>query len=48
MAFSMTCPPCGAVLRAETQDELVDLVIDHAKREHDTDLDADHVRAQFT
>jgi predicted small metal-binding protein len=43
MAKEVTCPPCGETLRAETDEDLVQKVQQHAKNEHGTDLTADHI-----
>ena len=32
--FSVVCPPCGARFEAETEDEFVRIVADHAKANH--------------
>lgn len=45
MAKEVTCPPCGEVIRAESDDELVSKVQQHAKERHDTDLERDHILA---
>lgn len=43
MAKEVTCPPCGEVIRAESDDELVSKVQQHAKEQHETDLDREHI-----
>ncbi len=41
-SLSVTCPPCGQVLTADTEDELVRIVQEHAGTEHGHTLsDAD-------
>lgn len=40
---SVTCPACGGVIGADTQAELVKLVQDHAKKDHQMDLSAEKV-----
>jgi AcrR family transcriptional regulator len=47
MSKSLTCGPCGTVLTAETEEELVDTVLAHA-REHDgTELSREHILAEI-
>jgi predicted small metal-binding protein len=43
MVLAITCPPCGAMLTAESEDELVPLVQQHARDEHGMHVDADEV-----
>ena len=45
MEKEVTCPPCGETMRADNDDDLVQMVQDHAKSEHNTDLTADHILA---
>ena len=45
MAKEVTCPPCGEVMRAESDDELVAIVKVHAKDQHGADLDRDDILA---
>ena len=37
------CPPCGTEITAQTDDELVRKVQEHAKKEHATDLTREHI-----
>lgn len=39
----VTCPPCGTEITAQTDDELVRKVQEHAKKEHATDLTREHI-----
>jgi len=34
----MTCPPCGEVFTADTEDALIDLAVEHARKLHDVNL----------
>ncbi|MGD0084294.1 MAG: DUF1059 domain-containing protein [Acidimicrobiales bacterium] len=43
MAKEVTCPPCGEVIRADDDDELVATVQSHAKEQHGGDLDREHI-----
>jgi len=43
MPLSITCPPCGQVLLAEDEDDLIVLVQGHVRDEHGTLVDADEV-----
>ncbi len=43
MAKEVTCPPCGKVMRAEGDDELVSMVQTHARTEHASELDREHI-----
>ncbi|HXZ83458.1 MAG TPA: DUF1059 domain-containing protein [Acidimicrobiales bacterium] len=45
MAKEVTCQPCGEVIRAEDDDELVAKVQSHAKEQHGKDLDREDVLA---
>lgn len=45
MSKEVTCPPCGEVLRASNDDELVTKVQNHAKTNHDHDLSRDEILA---
>ena len=40
---SVTCPACGGAISATTQDELIRLVQDHAKKDHQMDLSPEKV-----
>ena len=40
---SVTCPACGGAINAATQDELIRMVQDHAKKDHQMDLSAEKV-----
>ena len=40
---SVTCPACGGTIGASTQDELIKLVQDNAKKDHQMDLSAEKV-----
>jgi predicted small metal-binding protein len=46
MSQSLTCRPCGHLITAETEDELVSAVIDHAQSEHGHELSRDHILAE--
>ena len=46
MAKQVTCPPCGAVLSADTDDELVAKVQQHARDDHGAELTAEHILGQ--
>ncbi|HVV30458.1 MAG TPA: DUF1059 domain-containing protein [Mycobacteriales bacterium] len=48
MSISMTCGPCGSVITAEDEDQLVARVQAHA-REHDgaPDLSREHILAHL-
>jgi len=39
----VVCPPCGTEISAQTDDELVRKVQDHAKRDHGHDLTREHI-----
>jgi predicted small metal-binding protein len=41
----VVCPPCGTEISAQTDDELVRKVQEHAKKEHGRDLTRDHILA---
>ncbi|HLG68307.1 MAG TPA: DUF1059 domain-containing protein [Acidimicrobiales bacterium] len=43
MAKEVTCPPCGQVIRGESDDDLVANVQRHAKEQHDRNLDREHI-----
>ena len=43
MTKEVTCPPCGEVMHAESDDELVTKAQMHAKEHHDSDLDREHI-----
>ncbi len=43
MSPSLTCRPCGHLITAETEDQLVTDVIDHARAEHGHELSRDHI-----
>lgn len=45
MAKELTCPPCGEIIRGESDDELVENVQRHAKEQHDTDLSREQILA---
>jgi DNA-binding CsgD family transcriptional regulator/predicted small metal-binding protein len=34
----LTCPPCGEVFAAQTQQMLIDMAVEHARQFHDIDL----------
>ena len=40
---NVTCPACGGVIGADTKAELISMVQDHAKHNHDKDLTAEQV-----
>jgi hypothetical protein len=46
MSLELTCHACGAVLTSETEDELVELGLEHA-REHGHTQDREHVRQRI-
>ncbi len=48
MALSMTCPPCGLTLTANDEAELVALVQQHQRDEHDGASDADEIIEHIT
>lgn len=39
-----TCPPCGTVMTADTEDQLIPIVKEHARRAHQLELSDDEVR----
>jgi predicted small metal-binding protein len=41
----VVCPPCGMVISAQTDDELVRKVQEHAKKHHGQDLTREHILA---
>ncbi len=43
----ITCPPCGNILSADTDDELVVIGQEHARVEHNTYLTADYILAKI-
>ena len=43
MAKEVTCPPCGVVLRADDDEELIRIVQEHARADHDTELNAQDI-----
>lgn len=43
MAKEVTCPPCGEVIRADSDDELIAKVKQHARENHDTELTTEHI-----
>jgi hypothetical protein len=45
MSKETTCPPCGEVMRADNDDELVSKAQSHAKEKHGVDVDRDHILA---
>jgi len=45
MAKEVTCPPCGEVMRADDDDELVAKVQSHAMEQHGSELDREHIVA---
>ncbi|MGH8997682.1 MAG: DUF1059 domain-containing protein [Acidimicrobiales bacterium] len=47
MTESLTCRPCGHVITAETEDQLVTDVIEHARSEHGHELARDHILAEL-
>jgi predicted small metal-binding protein len=46
MQKEVTCPPCGEVIRADSDEELVEAVQEHARADHQTDLTPEHILAQ--
>jgi predicted small metal-binding protein len=47
MAKEVTCPPCGEVITADGDDELIAKVQTHAKEHHDMDVvDREHILAE--
>lgn len=47
MSISLDCPPCGAVLTADTEDALVRAVQQHAREHHNTELSREHLLAEL-
>lgn len=45
MSKEVTCPPCGQVMKADDDDELVSMVQSHAKETRNAELDKDHILA---
>ena len=43
MAKEVTCPPCGEVLRADSDEEIVATVKQHAHDEHGHELTAEQI-----
>lgn len=43
MAVKMTCGPCGEVITATDEDELVEKVIPHARNDHGVTLSREDV-----
>ncbi|HLJ62095.1 MAG TPA: DUF1059 domain-containing protein [bacterium] len=41
----VVCPPCGTEISAQTDDDLVRKVQEHAKKEHGQDLTREHILA---
>jgi predicted small metal-binding protein len=48
MAKQRICPPCGSVLTAETEDELVAAVQEHARNEHGAEVERQHILDEAT
>lgn len=46
-AKKITCPPCGNILSADTDDELVAIGQEHAKLEHNTYLTAEYILSKI-
>lgn len=46
MTMSLKCGPCGTVLTGETEDELVDTVLEHARTHDGADLSREHILAE--
>lgn len=42
-----TCPPCGSVMTADTEGELIRIVKEHARREHQHEVSDDDARASI-
>ena len=38
ITFRLTCPPCGEVFTADTEDALIAVAVEHARRFHDVNL----------
>lgn len=45
MSKEITCPPCGEVIQADNDDELVTKAQMHAMDRHDTELDREEILA---
>lgn len=43
----ITCPKCGKVLTAESEDELVKVFQKHVKHEHDMDMSEEAAREKL-
>jgi predicted small metal-binding protein len=48
MTKQRVCPPCGSVLTAETDDELVAAVQEHARTRHGADVERQHILDEAT
>jgi predicted small metal-binding protein len=48
MSKQRVCPPCGTVLTAETDDELVAAVQEHARTEHNAEVEREHILEEAT
>lgn len=44
MAKMFTCPECGGELTADRETRLVEMVQEHAREEHDTELEEETIR----
>jgi predicted small metal-binding protein len=43
--FSILCPPCGAIIVADTEEEVVEKALDHAADRHGSRLTREDVLA---
>lgn len=48
MLKEVTCPPCGEVIRAESDEELIAAVQRHAREDHQAELTPEHILSHAT
>jgi predicted small metal-binding protein len=44
-AFTVVCPPCGAIITSDSEDGVVEKVLDHAAEKHGSRLTREDVLA---
>jgi predicted small metal-binding protein len=47
MSKSLTCGPCGTVVTAASEDELLEAVLAHGREHHGIELSRDHILAEI-
>jgi len=45
MTFEVTCPACGGLIEADSEDELVELAVEHTQQAHAYRVSRAHVLA---